>query len=414
MRALRIGIFLGVRQIQRASVWATLLIITIVLFTFLNLVVVSGILLGIVDGAISETKTQALGDITIVPLDDETRVQETERVLAQLASYHEIESFSARYKGMATIEANYQERRNLTAEPDVIAVHLTGIDPVAEATATGLSELVVEGEYLDPNESGYLLLGKYSVDRYAAEFGNVFDSLANVYPGDSVLVTVGEESREFIVKGIVASKVDFVSLSVYLPEREFRRMFDRVDHNANEIVVKLMPGYSEKLVQERLRNSTIATLADIDAFSENIPKFVVDVRDTFTQLSFIVGMVGLVIASITIFIVVFINAIARRRHIGILKAIGITRHTIECAYITQAVFYAVIGAGVGMLLTYFVLIPYFVAHPLDFPYSDASLSITMGDMVMHLGILIGVATVAGYLPAHLITRQNTLDAILGR
>ena len=316
--------------------------------------------------------------------------------------------------GMATIEANYKERRSLNAEPDIIAVNITGIDPEAEDETSNISSLVSEGEYLNPNESGYILLGKYSVDRYAAEFGDVFDSLKNIYPGDPVLVTVNNQTREFIVKGIVDSKVDQVSLAVYIPEREFRRMFDRVDHNANQVSVRLNHPYDETTVRDRLRESDLTELAKINSFTDDIPKFVVDIKGTFTLLGFFVGAIGIAVASITIFIIIFINALSRRRQIGILKAIGITRRTIEYAYVTQAIFYTIIGSTLGIIITQFGLIPYFIENPIDFPFSNASLSISPEGMMIRAGALLIVTIIAGFVPAWMITRQNTLNAILGR
>jgi len=414
MRELRIGLFLGLRQIQRASLWTTLLIITVIVFTFLNLVAVSGILIGIVDGALKETRLQAIGDINIKPLENETRILETERFLQQLSTYPEIKAFSARYVGLASIEANYKERRSLSTEPDLIVVNVTGINPEAENNTSELSKLIAEGEYLNPKESGYVLIGKYNIDRYAAEFGDIFASLDNVYPGDSVRVTVGDQSREFIVKGIIDSKVDLVSLSVYMPEREFRRMFNRADHNTNQISIRLNEGENEYVVRDRLLQSELSTLAQIKSFNEDIPKFIADVRSTFDILGIFVGAIGITVASITIFIIIFINALSRRRQIGILKAIGITRRTIEFAYITQAAFYAIAGSVLGILITSYILVPYFIENPIDFPFSNASLSINEIGMLLRAAALLLVTLIAGFIPAWMITRQNTLNAILGR
>lgn len=414
MHDLRIGLLLGIRQIQRASLWTTLLIIMVILFTFMNLVALSGILIGIIDGSLREVRAQALGDITINPLDGETRIKETERFLDTLANYSEITAYSPRYTGLATIEANYKERRDLSDEADMIAVTVTGIDPAAEDATTNMSALVGEGEYFAADESGYILLGKYNVDRYAEEFGDVFDSLKNVYPGDTVMVTVGGQSREFTVKGIVDSKVDFVSLAVYIPEREFRRMFDRADYNANQIAVRLHPGTNETIVRDRLRASELATLAKINSFTEDVPKFIADIRTTFDILGLFTGAIGLAVASITIFIVIFINALSRRRQIGILKAIGISRRSIEYAYVIQAAFYAITGATIGICITQFFLVPYFYENPIDFPFSNASLSISLEGMLARSGALFVVTLIAGFIPAWMITRQNTLNAILGR
>lgn len=414
MLEFRIGLFLGLRQIQRASFWTTTLIVTVIVFTFLNLIALSGILIGIVDGALKEVRTEALGDITISPLENETRIQETTRFISELKTYDEIASFSTRYTAPATVEANYKERRDLSVDPDMVSVNITGIDVLAEDNTSQLSKLVSEGEYLDPDQSGYVLLGKYNVHRYATKFGDVFESLDNVYPGDTVRITAGDQSREFIVKGIVDSKVDLVSIGVYIPEREFRRMFDRADNNANQIAIRLNPGNSETTVRDQLRKSDLANLAKIKSFNEDIPKFIIDIRQTFDLLGIIVGAIGIVVASITIFIIIFINALSRRRQIGILKAIGVTRRTIEYAYITQAAFYAITGSVIGILITQFALVPYFVDNPIDFPFSNASLSISMDGMLIRAYILLFVTLIAGFVPAWMITKQNTLDSILGR
>ena len=48
---IRIGLLLGLRQIQRANIWTTILIVFVMMLTFLNLVAVSGILVGLIEGA---------------------------------------------------------------------------------------------------------------------------------------------------------------------------------------------------------------------------------------------------------------------------------------------------------------------------------------------------------------------------
>ena len=67
---LRIGFFLAIRQIKRASLWTTGLIVFVMVLTFLNLVVLSGILVGIVQGAIDSHRAQDTSDIIISSLDD--------------------------------------------------------------------------------------------------------------------------------------------------------------------------------------------------------------------------------------------------------------------------------------------------------------------------------------------------------
>jgi ABC-type antimicrobial peptide transport system permease subunit len=127
-----------------------------------------------------------------------------------------------------------------------------------------------------------------------------------------------------------------------------------------------------------------------------------------------IGSIGIVVASITIFIIIFINALSRRRQIGILKGIGINRGAIEIAYVLQAAFYALLGSGLGVLLTYGFLIGYFEQNPIKFPFSDGILVAPPGETFIRFSVLFVVTIIAGFLPAWMIVRKNTLDSILGR
>src|SRR5690606_20835817 len=129
------------------------------------------------------------------------------------------------YTTGAQIEANYQNRRDFNSLPNTIGTTFAGIDPIAETAVTNLPNYIVEGEYLDPAQSGYILVGATLLERYSA-FSDLFEPLQNVYPGDRVKITVTGQSRpgnqfdpnanqngggtsrtmEFIVKGIVNTK----------------------------------------------------------------------------------------------------------------------------------------------------------------------------------------------------------------
>lgn len=414
MRALRIGLLLGFRQIQRTSRWTTLLIIFVMMFTFLNLIAVSGILVGLIVGSERAVRESSYGDIIISPRNEEKHILQTPAILRELSAYPEIKGYSVRYQGSGELEANYKERRDLGAERDVASVKVTGIDPLQENTMTNLSNLIVEGEYLDPTEEGRILIGVYFLKEYAEQYGDIFETVENVHPGDTVRLSLGDISKEFIVKGIVRSKVDEVNLNTYIPEREFRRLFGRLDQNGDQIVMKLSVPSDNAKIKESLLASGFGSYAKIQTFEEGLPKFLTDIKNTFNLLGTFIGSIGIIVASITIFIIIFINALSRRRHIGILKGIGIETHVIEVAYVLQAAFYALTGSLIGALLTYGVLIPYFDANPIPFPFSDGILVADPLTTFYKFIVLFLITLVAGYLPAKIITRGNTLNAILGR
>ncbi|MEY3783954.1 MAG: hypothetical protein RLZZ230_276 [Candidatus Parcubacteria bacterium] len=414
MRTLRIGLLLGIRQLQRANKWTTLLIIFVMMLTFLNLIAVSGVLVGLITGAENAVRAEYLGDLIISKRDGEDRIIDTATILRELPSFPEIYTYSARYTGGGVLEANYKQRRDLKGERDTATVSVTGIDPVKEDGMSGLSKNILEGEYLDPTQEGYILIGYYYMAESAIKFGDLFDTVENIKPGETVRLTVGNISKEFIVKGIVQSKVDQVSLNTYIPEQEFRRLFGRVDRNADQIVIRMKPNQSEVKLKEAFVASGFDKLAKLRTYDEGKPKFITDIKETFNTLGTFIGSIGLVVASITIFIIIFINAISRRQQIGILKGIGIERRVIEVAYVFQAAIYALLGSGLGALLTYGFLIGYFQSNPIQFPFSDGILVAPVNDTFIRFVTLFIITLIAGFLPAWLIVRQNTLNSILGR
>lgn len=384
------------------------------MLTFLNLVAVSGILVGLIEGSEQAVRKSSLADVIISEKDGEDHILETETFVRELEAYPEISTFSVRHRGSALLEANYKERRDLKGERDTASVNVVGIDPFAENELSNLSSLVIDGEYLNPEEEGYILLGAFYLKEYAVQFGDVFESVENVKPGDTVRLTVGNTSKEFIVKGIVQSKVDEINLATYLPEREFRRFFGRLTRNADQIVVRTKVSSENRVLAENLRASNLGDLAKIQTFEESLPKFLIDIKNTFNVLGTFIGSIGLVVASITIFIIIFINALARRRHIGILKGIGIERSVIEIAYVSQSAFYALAGSILGAIVIYGFLVPYFAANPIQFPFSDGILSANPTETFYKFVTLFFTTLIAGFIPAWLIARGNTLNAILGR
>lgn len=384
------------------------------MLTFLNLIAVSGILVGLIEGSEQAIRKVALGDIVINQLDAEDHILETNSFIREISAYPEISTYSVRYKGSATLEANYKERRNLKNERDIANVSVTGIDVDQENEMTSLSNFVIQGEYLDPSEEGYMLIGAYFIEEYAQQFGDVFESVSGVKPGDTVRLTFGEVSKEFTVKGIVQSKVDEINLTTFIPEKEFRRFFNRLDRNADQIVIRTNNPADNAAVAASMRASDLDDYAKILTFEENLPKFLIDIKNTFNVLGTFIGSIGIVVASITIFIIIFINALSRRRHIGILKGIGIERNVIEIAYVMQAAFYALSGSLLGALFTYGFLVPYFDKNPIQFPFSDGILSADPESTFYKFIVLFVITLIAGFVPAWLIAKQNTLNSILGR
>lgn len=428
--AIRVGFFLALRQVKRSSKSTTTLIIFVMVLTFLNLVVVRGILVGLIQGSTAVYVKYYSGEILISNLPKKTYIENSPSIIEIARNLPWIESISPRYIESGTIEANYKERINFKDEPNSAGGLVVGIDPRDENATTNIASKIVEGSFLDENDAEAIVIGANLLKKYLAIDAPGLNLLEDVEVGDKVRLKVGgsgvvntmmgptggEESgnvKEFTIKGIIKSKTD-IDQRIFMLDKSLRPLIGRGDYNVDEIALKLKPGADMQTVKNALLASGVGETARVQTWEESLPKFLLDIQDTFAILGNAMGSISLIVASITIFIVIFINAITRRKFIGILKGIGIHGRAIEISYIFQSIFYAGIGIAVGLLLLYGLMVPYIAAHPINFPFSDGILVAEVPGTLLRAFLLIFFTIVAGYIPARIVVKKNTLDSILGR
>lgn len=404
---------MAVRALRRASLWTTGLIIGVMVLTFLNLVVVSGILVGLLQGAVDAVRMQYTSDVIVSSPDDKKYIENSPNLLTLIDTLPGIASYTARYREGGVLEANYKTRKE-TDKPNTANAVLVGIDPAAEDGVTGISQFVVEGEYLSAGDYDKVLVGGYLLKQYFPVETPGFTTLEDVGVGTKIRLKVDDVVREVTVKGILKSKVDEVSMRAYMVDSQFRSMIGRNDGNIDEVALKLEDGVRPESVRDLLLSRGVNANAKVQTYEDAQPKFLKDIIATFNMLGTAFSSIGLIVASITIFIVVFINALTRRKFIGILKGIGISGRAIEISYVFQSIFYALVGSAIGLLMVYGFLVPFVASHPIDFPFSDGILVAPIDTTLFRVGLLVFATVVAGYIPARMIIRKNTLDSILGR
>ncbi len=412
-QSIKIGFYLAVRQLWRGNKWATILIICVMMFTFLNLVVVSGILVGLLEGTGETYRRDYYGDIVITPLTNKKHIEYSPEIINILQRFPEIKSFVPRYSASITVERNYQNARS-QEDIERSSATVLGVKPSQEDETTFLSKQIVEGEYLADEDFDQILLGSYLIRRYLDYESTIFTQLLDAPIGSKVRVKIGDVTREMTVKGIINAKSEEVSMKVYINESQLRQILGRNSYEYDIISIVLHDGGNAEQLRDALLRTGIAKYARVRTFDESMPKMLEDMKTTFSTLGNFISSIGLVVAVITIFIVIFINALTRRKFIGIMKGIGVSGSVIEIAYIFQSFFYALIGSILGTSLLYGFLVPFMQEHPLDLPSMEGVLVAPWDSVLVKISLLIFVTILAGYIPARMIVRRNTLDAILMR
>lgn len=431
--SVRLGFFIAIRQILRTSKWTTGLIVFIMMLTFLNLVATSGFLVGIVEGSSREFKNQWTGDLMITNLNDKQYIEHSDDIFSVLSSFPQIDKVTGRLIASAKYEANWWKK---TKEDDANIVNnqLAGIDPVKEDAAMHLSDAIVEGTWLQPDDTKGIIIGSNFLKEYSI-VSDLLPLLYDIHPGTVIKVTVSSKkadlssmtnpflkkdedntavTQEFIVRGIIKSKVDFVSNRAYILDSELRKMVGKSDGDMSEIAVVMKKGVDPYYVKTPLMANGFGNYAKINTADEGAPAFLVNIKLFFNIIGTVLGSVSVVVALVTIFIIIYINALTRRRQIGIMKGIGVSPFAIEFSYICQAMFYVLIGSVIALIIIFGLLKPLLDAHPIDTPFASIVLVASAYSVFIKFILVVSVSVMAGYLPARLIVKKNTLDAILGR
>lgn len=408
------GWFLAYRDIKRANIWTTLLIIAVMVLTFLNLVVVSGILVGLIQGSEEAYRQKYTGDVILNTPLNERYIEHSQEIISFIRALPEVEAVAPRYSQGSRLQANYKERKDFNDPIESTGAVAMGIDPVAEDAFGNWSKYIVEGEYLEPGDYDQVLVGANLLYKYLQLESSDMPTLKNVETGSKIRLVINGITREVTVKGVIKTKVD-LDQRVFMVDTQFRNLVNRYDYNVGEIAVRLKPGADAAYVRDTIKaHSPAGEHAKVQTYEDALPKFVVDMKNMFALLGNMIGSIGLAVAAITIFIVIFVNAITRRRYIGILKGIGISSWAIEFSYILQSLFYALVGMLIGSLIIFGFLEPFIRAHPINFPFSDGILVVTLFGVLWRGAVLFIATIIAGYIPARIVVKQNTLNAILGR
>ena len=241
-----------------------------------------------------------------------------------------------------------------------------------------------------------------------------FLTLQGVQVCDEVRLTYPNGiQREYTVKGIFqAQEMTQADRLAFVTRKEMASVLGRqvFADRVSQILVRIEEaGTESQLVKE------IESLG-IDAEVRNWREYggaIGGIVSSFNVIASLINSIGLVVAGIVMFIVIYINVINKKRQIGILRAIGIKRNVIVGSYLTQALFYAILGIIFGGLIFGYGIRPYFDLHPLHLPIGQVSLAIrTITIQYAVLGLLVA-AVLAGFIPVLGITRQGIIQAIWG-
>jgi putative ABC transport system permease protein len=412
MGNLKLAFFLAYKSIIKGNRWTLVLIILVMSLSFANLILTPSILSG-VTAAINQAQIDSLyGNIVIDPPPDKYFLDDASQIEKKIAQTSGVVGTAPRLNSGALIEYNWQQNTSPQDKGQSGNWYVTGIDPEKEVTVTTVSDHLIAGSYLAPGDTDKVVLGVEIAGGDRAE-NEAFLTLGGVNVGGKVRLTYSNGiQRQYTVKGIFkaremqANNLAFVTLS----EMSSVLGASISNDSVSQILVRTQTASDENQIIANLEALAIdAQIRSWEAYGGGIGGIV----NSFSSIASLIGGIGLLVAGIVMFIVIYINVSHRKRQIGILRAIGINRNVVLTSYLVQALLYASIGIVVGGILMGYVIKPYFDSHPIELPLGLVSLSIDPSNIRNGtIGILLA-AVLAGIIPVLNITRQSIIKAIWG-
>ena len=401
---IKTSFFLALTSIKRGNKGTLAMTILIMTLAYINLVFISSIFGGIVEAINMQSIDNQYSNIVIEPAIDEKYIDNTSAIKL-IPTIPGVIGSSAHYVDNPIIK--YDENSD---GKDIKSGRwaLKSINPEDEKKVTKIHESIIEGSFLEATDRDKIMIGK----EIAGGRGGDLDHLSlNVSVGDDIDVYFNNGiKRTYTVKGIFSTKSTPVDQMAFVSQREMESVL-KIHNSASEILVKIdtlgsEDEYINKIRQVGLHDEDIKKWSDLMGFTSSASK-------SFTMISIILGVIGTIVAGVTIFIIIFVSVVNKRRQIGILKAIGMKENTIVLYFVMQALFYGVIGVVLGASLILFVVRPYFISNPLDFPVGWVSLKVTFNIIRISNLSLMAAALVGGFFPAYRGAKESILKSIWG-
>lgn len=405
---IKTAFFIAYKTITKGHKSTIALIIFILSLSFFNLMFVSGFLYGFSEGVMKSMIDNSTAHIIVMPQEEPTAkpfVFDQESVRAEIETIPGVIGTIRHYQLGGTLVYDKEKDGNFK----YTSAQIIGVTQFEEKNILTINKYMVSGKFPDNLKDDEIVLGanlsggfgtKQTKDLGGANVGsklqiNYSNGITRIYTivGIFKLSMVGSVASSAFISTSEAESL----LSTYNSASEIMVKVDleknRLDEYTNKIK-ELLPNL--KLEQYTSRLSTVGILVS-----------------AFNLIAVIVSVISIIVSAITIFVMIYVNAVSRRRQIGILKAIGIKESIIELSYIIQSIFYSVLGITGGLIVIFFIVIPIMAVKPITMPFGNAVLVYTSFGIIINISSLIVAGILAGYIPAKIVAREDILKSIWG-
>lgn len=405
---IKTAFFIAYKTITKGHKSTIALIIFILSLSFFNLMFVSGFLYGFSDGVMKSMIDNSTAHIIVMPQEEPTIkpfVFDQNRVRAEIETIPGVVGTIRHYQLGGTLAYDKEKDGNFK----YTSAQIIGVTQSEEKNILTINKYIVSGKFPDNLKDDEIVLGA----NLSGGFGTKqTKDLGGATVGSKVQINYSNGiTRTYTIVGIFKlSMVGSVASAAFISTSEAESLLSTYN-SASEIMVKV--DLEKSTLDEYINKiSQIVPNLKLEKYTSRLSTVGILVT-AFNLIAVIVSVISIIVSAITIFVMIYVNAVSKRRQIGILKAIGIKESIIEVSYIIQSIFYSALGIIGGLIVIYLVVIPIMAVKPITMPFGDAVLVYTSLGTIINISSLIIAGILAGYIPAKIVAREDILKSIWG-
>jgi len=225
--------------------------------------------------------------------------------------------------------------------------------------------------------------------------------------GDRLRLVTRRGEHAFLVAAVA---VDFTGQGFIVSGTwaDMRRWFS--ESGVDRFTLKLAPGYSLPQVQTAIEDRYQASRNISVETTEDFKTRILDLSAESFRLFDVLGLIGLVVAALGVINTLMMNVLERRREIGSLRSLGLTRWQVTKMVLAEACTLGVIGGAFGLGFGY-VLSQVFVSALNELSGYDLAYIFAGETFVAGALIALVVAELAALYPAWKAAGVNIVEAV---
>jgi len=396
-----VAIYLAVRAIRRGNRGTLALTILIIALVVVLMNFLSMIIGGVVTLYNQQMIDYQYGHVTIEPKDKESSIAHADRLVKELQRIPGVTGVTAHVSTGTTITNTKNGKFQTKA--------ITSFDPGDEQSVTQYQYKIIDGDYLSRGDTDQILIGTLLAGS-EDESQDKMPSLGGVKVGDRIQVAYSNGVvKSYRVKGIFETEGALIDSAAFVTKTEMDSIM-HTEGTATEILVRGTSADAAGPLKYTILEYGVEE--KVKTWNEKGKGILGDAISSFSLLNNVMTFVSLVVASVVVFIVTFINIINRKKQIGILKAIGIRKQVIIGSYVLQVLFLCTCGVITGFLILN-AISTVLTINQLRFPMGYITPVISYSGLALSIVLLFMVSVVSGYIPARQVANEEILDAMRG-